>query len=62
MLLHLCFEEPDLLVERDQDGDQGPGGRGVGRGQRGGLAEVLGAQRGQDRVGLLRDVVAAGLA
>src|SRR6185312_13215657 len=60
MLLHLRFEESDLLVESDQDGDQGPYGRGVGRGQRGGLAEVLAAQRGQDRAGPVLDVMAAG--
>jgi hypothetical protein len=56
MFLHLRFEEPDLLVE---DG-QGPDGRGVGAGQRGGLPEMLAAQRGQDRVVLRRDMVAAG--
>jgi hypothetical protein len=40
--------------------DQGPHGRGVGGGQGGRLDELRAAQRGQDRIGPLGDLAAAG--
>ena len=60
MLPHLLFQDLDLGVEGGDHRDLGPDGGSVGGGQRGRLAEVITAQRGQDRAGLARDVPAAG--
>jgi hypothetical protein len=60
MLPHLLFQDLDLGIQGGDHRDQGPGGSGVGGGQRGRLPEVLAGQRGQDRIGLARDVLAAG--
>jgi hypothetical protein len=57
---HLPFHGDDLAVEGGGDHREGADGGGVGAGRRLRLAQVLAAQRGQDRVGLAGDVAAAG--
>ena len=60
MRLDLLFHGLDLGVEGGQDRDLGADGGRVGGGDDGGLAQVLGAQRGLDPRGLGGDVAAAG--
>ena len=47
--LHLLLQDADLLVQGDDHRDQGPDGGGVGGGQGRRLAQLLAAQRSQDR-------------
>jgi hypothetical protein len=49
MCPHLLFEDFDLLVQDRDQRDQGPDGDGVGGGDGRRLAQLLAAQRGQDR-------------
>jgi hypothetical protein len=60
MCPHLPLQTGDLLVESGDDRDQGPHGSGVGGGQGGRAAQLRAAQRGQDSVGPVRDLVTAG--
>ncbi|MGE5289373.1 MAG: hypothetical protein ACM3ML_19670 [Micromonosporaceae bacterium] len=58
--LDLPLQGCDLLVQRDQDRDQGADRRGVGSCHDVGLAQVGGAQHSLDLAGLRGDMVAAG--
>jgi hypothetical protein len=60
MLANLPLQDFDLLVQDGDHGDQRPKGGRAGCGQRLGLAELLAAQRRQDRGRLVRGAPAPG--
>ena len=60
MRLHLPFHHLDLRVEGRDDRGQCPHHRSAGRGDHGGLGQLLLAQRGADRGGLGGDITAPG--